>query len=651
MSISQPSRVVYSIDVPEVNGFSAAFRYNFFVPDEAKNDTGGVSTSVLMRPAAQLGASFMQYSVTRVPRLVEFNWTILKIIGSGGVLSELEQRNNAFRTSPQYGSLISDNMDKVVTEDYFSSFNFVGISFHDGEIDSKAVELIQGTKALQTLGDDNRSYANDHGSAMQLASNLPNQVKAQFVSKAMTNPRLTYGATFSQLPMEGTSQDFPVKHTNALPTVDTYYSDLARASINVQVSSRLLHDLVNKSIKDPSSVTSSDLSGLHGYSKALKQSANQQTNFNVSEQDYKTFVPYVDVKKQSTATHAQKYRAELVGYIIDKVEVLPDGTLNPYPPIVIEDPNVGKSADVRVKFKSRYIYTIRSIVMLTMSAISDDNGDVATIRVLVSSKPSNPINIETVDYEAPPPPADVGFVWDYRNDKLMLKWAFPVTSQRDIKQFQVFKRKSIYDSFELQQVYDFDDSAIKFDEFIREIPSHELVQKLTSPCTYYIDDEFDWNVNTNEQRSVIYAVCAIDAHGLTSNYSAQFRVWFDRFKNKLVSKLVSHTGAPKTYPNMYVEGEAFTNTIKLEANSFRKIKLYFTPSCYYTFDNNNAYTPLYATKQVGGSYKLQFLNLDNFRDQSIDIDIDNPTGLDPTFNTQLEQAFSNVDVSSLKLVL
>jgi len=266
---------------------------------------------------------------------------------------------------------------------------------------------------------------------------------------------------------------------------------------------------------------------------------------------------------------------------------------------------------------------------VTIPAINDDDGSLAIVQFLVSSKPSNKVYVSTLKLDAPPPPSDIDFIWNYETDDngnpigLMVTWAFPVTSERDIKQFQVFKRTSVDNPFELQKQYNFDDSIVKFP--YPENPDPSVIENLTSPACYWIDDAFDWNVNTSQKKGVIYTVAAIDAHGQTSNYGAQFLVWFDRYQNKLQKKLVSHLGAPKPYPNLYLQAELFVDTIKVKGPHTTTMKVYFNPEYYYLFDDQNRYVQVLQTNQVGGSYRLQFLNADNLKSAELDIFIDDRT--------------------------
>jgi hypothetical protein len=620
--ISQPSKLVYVVDVPEVKDFVATFSYNFFTPDESVNDTGGVPSPALSRPGANVDAAFIQWSLTRVPREVNFSFSLPKLADIGNVVSAQAQRDNANRTTgAQDGSLILRNIDKVINEDYFAINGFVAVNFHDGEIDNKIHYLVSGVLATQALESEHPDSTSHYKAAQGLTAVLPNTIKPHFVSRALTIPDLAYGAQFYLPPTSpvGATGGYQ-RPTTAVRFINSYYDRLKRVAVNAQINAKLLQGLIDKTIRDPTTSMAADVSHMHGFARSARQATNQRFSPAVAENDYKTFVPYIDIQKRKTALHHQKYGKEIVGFIIDKFEVLVDGTTVPLPPIVVDSPHVAMSGDFRVKFNTRYCYAIRTIAQLTLPAIDDNNGDVATVRVLISSKPSNKVYVQTTKFDAPPPPGDIDLVWNYETNKLLVTWAFPVWSQQDIKQFQVFRRSSLDHPFQLQKSYNFDDSSVKFPD--NENPDPRLVEYLTSPCQFYVDDDFDATVYISEAKSFIYAVTCIDAHGLSSPLSAQYRVWFDPFKNKLQMQHVSHLGAPKSYPNLYLDGDVFVNTVKVSGPHSKQMKLYFNPEYYYLYDDQNRMQPVLATLQRGGSYQLQFINTDNGKSQSINVTID-----------------------------
>lgn len=623
-TMSQPSRGIYVLDVPEAADLTATFRYNFFTPDESINETGGVPAYALARPADQIDASYVQYAVTRVPRMVTLSFSVPRLADVGSQVSEQALRDATnLGSGAQDGNLILSNIDKVVFEDYLSSNGFVSLNFHDARLAERVHDLVSGSLAQQTMEDEHDGNTSHYRAAQRLKGLLPSDIKSQFLYRSLANPQQAYGATFYAQPSSaGTGAQGALTTTDAAKrVVDPFFERMKAVSVNVQVSSRFLQDMVNRAISDPTAPASGDMATMYKYAKSAKQAVNQTLSPAISESDYRAFIPYVTVRKQNTATQAQRYVSELVGYIIDKYEVLPDGTTKAHPPIVVESPFATSTADFQVKFNTTYCYTVRAVALMTLQAIDDDNGDVATLQVLVSSKPCNKVYVDTLELDAPPTPADIDFTWDYEANQLMVCWAFPVTSQRDIKQFQVFRRGGTDEPFQLQKVYDFDDSVVRFPA--RENPDPRLVERLTSPCSFYVDPDFDWNVNTSQQKALIYAVAAIDAHGLTSPLSAQFQVWFDRWQNRLQLRLVSHAGSPKAYPNLYLDGDAFVDTVKVKGPNSKQLKLYFNPEYYYLYDAQDRYVPVLATAQDGGGYVLQFINLDSGKGQSMDIVIDN----------------------------
>jgi len=613
MSISQPSREIYVIDVPESKELQGTFFYNFFVPDESVNETGGVPLNVLARQGSEIDSSFIQYSITRAPRFVQLSFIAPKLADVGNQVSDKLMRDNAFRTTGmQDGSLILRNIGKVVNEDDFASNNYVSVHFHDGDVDKKVHQLVSGSISQLSLSEDVDQNNSPYKLAQRLIPMLPKSISPHWLTQALTDPQNSYGGRFNAKKQE----------TGAVKrgALRSYFQRLAAVGINTQINVKLLDELINKTIDDPTSTNAADIMHMHGYAKQVKQAVNQRFTTAVSESDYKTFVPFIDVKRHDTSPHAEKYAPQIVGYIIDKFEILSDGSTKVHSPIIIDSPYVTSTADFRVKFNANYCYTVRTVALLTMPAIDEDSGGLAMIKVLISSKPSNKIYVSTLKLRNPPPPADVNFVWNYETDKLMVTWAFPVTSERDVKQFQVFRRENIDHCFELQKVYNFDDSVVTFPN--PEIADTALVERLTSPATWWIDDEFKKDVNFAKDKGMIYTICAVDAHAQTSNYSAQYRVWFDRFKNKLQKELISHAGAPKPYPNLYLEGDIFENTIRVSGPHTKRLKLFFNPEHYFLYDDNGRIQRTLSTNQSGGSYKLQFINLDNLKGHDLTINID-----------------------------
>lgn len=604
MTVSLPSREIYVVDVPEVGDFRGEFHYNFFAPDESVSEIGGIPRDAIQRASTEIDDSFIQYATTRVPRFVVFKYTPPRISDGWRLSRDSLVRANAFGQLRTSEALIADNLDKIVDEDSFATHDFTTVNFQDGEIDDKVYQFVSGSYAQRTIDEAYDPDVAPYRASMQLYSSVDRQVKPHFLMKAMAQSQRSSGTRFFS--------------PGGKRIVDRYFTKLKSIAINAQLNSRLVHDIIDRSVRDPNSQFTSELHTLHRSTKSIQRSAQSRFKATISEDDFKTFVPFIDIKVPRMSQVTEDSEATLVGFVIDKLEVLPDGGTKTHQPIIIENPRTHMTADFQIKYGTSYVYTIRTIALFTIPAIDDDTGDIASLKVLISSKPSAKVFIKTTENVAPPPPNDLKFNWDYENDRLMVHWTFPTTTQRDVKKFQVFRRLDTDHPFELIKMYDFDDSQLKYPN--QERPRRSLIEDVPSAVTWYFDDDFK-----KENSKFIYAVASVDAHGYTSAYSAQFEVSYDIFKNQVVTKMVSHSGAPKPYPNLYLNSDTFVDTIRVSGEHSKRMKVYFNPEYYHLEDDSGRFIRTIATAQTGGSYKLQFINIDNQKSRTIDITVDDRT--------------------------
>ena len=138
------------------------------------------------------------------------------------------------------------------------------------------------------------------------------------------------------------------------------------------------------------------------------------------------------------------------------------------------------------------------------------------------------------------------------------------------------------------------------------------MEKLTSPKSYYLDAEF-----TKDSR-FIYTICAIDAHGYSSNYSIQFECYFDKFANKIIIKPVSLAGAPKVYPNAYLLRDTFVDTIR--DSNHKNLEIVFNPEFMTVLDANSNNLNVLKT-DADSSYQLQLINVDLQTQENIKINL------------------------------
>ena len=322
-----------------------------------------------------------------------------------------------------------------------------------------------------------------------------------------------------------------------------------------------------------------------------------------------------------------------MGYILEKFEILEGGLKNRLQSRVFGTTNISSGIDTKVKIGSSYLYQARTAVLFEYDAIDDITGKVYRASSLVLSRPSNTTTVHcTPNVKPPKAPTDLRFVWDYDNEYLHFYWAFPVEKERDVRYFQVFRRKTVNESFQLLAEYDFNDNLGSYErnEYIR--PS--LVTKMLGNIrTFYTDPEF------KKDSVYIYAVVALDAYGHSSGYSDQFVVHFDRTLNEIKAEAISPSDAPKAYPNFYMksnvdgfpENTNFTEDL-MRSSMAKKMTVYFSPDALsITSDNIDQNHLVYASK--GGNinfdtktqYLMQITNLDRQKTHVVPISLNKTT--------------------------
>ena len=174
---------------------------------------------------------------------------------------------------------------------------------------------------------------------------------------------------------------------------------------------------------------------------------------------------------------------------------------------------------------------------------------------------------------------------------------------------------------------DFDDSEI-LSVRSEMIPSFSNF-KSNMPVTNYLDYEYDID------KEYYYTLCSVDAHDLSSPYSSQFKVKYDRVNGKMRTETIAFAGAPKPYPNFTLKETLLVDCMKDSGHS--KMKIYFDPECL-VLDGpiqpkgeiKNATPIRYQENFIETSsgfkngpaipmYKLQIINLDRQQDQKLDI--------------------------------
>lgn len=615
MAETLPSNTSAIIDVPEVENLDAEFVYNFFTPDERQNRLGSLPQFINQTPSETFGSFYVNHTKS-LPRLVKLSW---QPITTG------RRPDIALNVS------IADNLRKIHSEETFTSDKFTTVHYQDGQSDQKY--RFFALRSLKEL--ENNRPTDQQSSPFDLSTVLndstPDQITAGFLADILSidSTGKSHGIKFVQ------------PNANA-QFLDTSLRSLADVRVNVRVNNKVMTQIL-QTVRENSIGVFPDESQSDIITQQAQQIQNQaiaNAHSAIINQNSFEFevLDYLDIRPISTNGYTPVIQA--VGYILEKTEYLNDGTTRSYDPIVIEDPFTAVTFDPQVRYGATYGYRIKSIFYVDIQAQDIETKQNVLVTFLVSSQISPEVQVTTEEFDPPPPPADFNLTWDYGEQVLRCTWNLPVNSQRDIKYLQLFRRKSIFEPFEMLRMWDFNDSLVNdpvtgFVIGYNETPDITLVEKSTNvpprPTGFFLDREF-----TKDSR-FIYAVAAIDAHGFSSPFSIQFEASFDRFANKLVKKLASHSGAPKPYPNAYLNQDTFVDTVKDSGHT--KLLVVFNPDFITVRDAGQTDLRLLKTDSDNGRYRLQIINVDLQAQKVVDLFLQNKTIATPVF---IRSGFSNI---------
>ena len=120
----------------------------------------------------------------------------------------------------------------------------------------------------------------------------------------------------------------------------------------------------------------------------------------------------------------------------------------------------------------------------------------------------------------------------------------------------IYSRETISDDYIISSEYDFPDS----------------IDRSKIPRFY----EFrEYTVAVRPNTNYFFALCSIDAHGNSSNLSAQYKVRRDNVTGEVDIQLACPEGAPKQYPNILIPGKLALPSFK--SSGFRYMDVHFVP--------------------------------------------------------------------------
>lgn len=607
-TVSKQSNEIYSVQVSEISRFTSKFTYNFYVADEYVQANPAIPDVYKKQTINKNDINLASFSL-RVPRYVELNW-MLSYFGTKKI-SAVDLQSNSWRAISQDNLAINNYMPYS-----FSSFRSIENASEDinsginGELLTNSA-LSQATITENFLAKLMEDYQESAESSNLEFFRKEIETSSKCIEKIGNKSYETLGITFLK--------ESEIRNPSSYQTIKD----------NEKKFYMILNNSVIPDIFSTAPLTKQNLDQINKFSTSQKQND-------------------ISLKLRGDVGSITKElpngTISTIGYVIEKY-LIENDTFIKENTIFVNNPNTQSTIDVNVRYGATYLYAIRAFLQLEI-AIKPQNS--ANYHKSVFYLVGNPTitRIKCEENVPPPPPTELNFVWDYRKKELYVNWQMPFNSQRDITQFQILRRSSIQEPFELLEQQCFDFSSVKNTtgeiidgnnfEISKENSSYVNYQKY--PTFTFKDKEFLVDAENLKASKYIYTIASIDAHGLISNYGTQIEVTFDFFKNELVKKIVCDPGSPRPYPNLYLRTDLFKDVIQVSGLSSQKLKIYFMPEYFKLISYKTGINKLVTTNQDGsngGYYKLQFINLQNQKSDYLKIKIDDPKLL--TAKTEVEK--------------
>lgn len=575
-STSMPSKPIHFFDVPEVKTFDAEFKYNFFVNDESVDESGSkaingnLSTRFLRK-----GTADTSNLNARTPRYVKLSFGFQdskKAMFASRAAKQLSMRSEEI--------LKALNTGKIITEDDAAEERFTSMCLGNNSIDVDLENLMRLTL--------NRYVASESSIQDAITEfSKSTDVNSNFISTSMVPPSMNErpkGNVFS-----------------------TFAANEKKVKSQVQLNSSYAPMMLRKSVERGLSLF--DQSLISNYLISLDE-ITEEKDLDVTVDENIFDIPSLDQQKLDSPRFISE--AAVVGVIIEKSRIFGDKKY-PMPAIVITGQRPSEGYDSQVAYGQTYEYACRTIAKFRIPATTDD-GRTFIQTFLVASKPSQKVVITLTEDRAPSPPQDVNYYYEFDSKSLYITWSPPVNPQRDVKYYQIFRRESVKEPFELIANLDFDDSLVRSTPIERIDPS--ITTSFSLMPTFYIDSEFA------KSKSYIYALVAVDARQISSPYSTQIMVSFDNQKNKIQKNFVCYAGSPKQYPNWTLKNNFFVDSMK-DSNHDR-VNIYFNPEAYTLIRGNGEAIPAFYSTTIDpmSKYVFQFMNTDRLLEQKFEVRID-----------------------------
>ena len=578
MASSRKSNSAFIFDLPSVEHAQGVFRYNFFTKDESIDDLDEVTKTLnfLTNPDPSNRPRY-NLVVFNEPNFLQWDPEILGT-ANPGLLSVVRELFSRAQYDPGNQALAQFDGANLITAaqndlQLIPTAKFSDITFQDSNVDSKLLTLVQkavnrmiiaeNKKVLSEIDQERLDFlARRIGSQNDYSRILRREfqnISEDFLLNALNQTEALNEAFIDEVEKEEITQNV--------------FENIKSLTLNARINDKLLDSTISTVVNEGINLYTEELVSIQDLANEISEEGVSSATFGA---DAMYFTPIDLYLGSELPINTNKITLDIVGYTIDKFQDLGDGNVTPKQSLFVNSihnrlggTNVVTVNDYNVAYGTSYTYSVRAIYLMS---VPTKNGDqTASGFFLVSSKPSNTVHIKTHEMTPPEPPSDFIVTFDHREQKPLLMWGFPFNRQNDVKRFQVLRRRTISEPFELIRELDFDDSIIKYDT--PEFVSPHLKRKFKNPMTFFVDEKFE------RDQDYIYTLRSVDAHGQMSGYSEQIHARYDRFTNKLITRLISirgaSTGCPVQYPNFYIDEKVLHETAKDSHHS--RVKLYLDP--------------------------------------------------------------------------
>ena len=566
-----PAISIPILDVPEPEKIDAEFIYNYFLPNERESENTYADRESFLRHGRKFA------------RQVELNFTPLSaVVPNSPVLSEIQLSSREKRR------LLTRNKRKILPETELMGVDFLSVKLQDATISSRILSNVEALLKFKK----GSSYAID-----------PLETVLTYASETTEN--IDGQEILDSVDVNGSNEYVTIDPATGKPFEVQKSGDVNSLTFNFMMAQKFSADIANAAIKTPLSPAVNVFNGaIDELNNAQAQARTNNSSRKIKASDFvRSFTP-IQMEKMGLDDVFLGGNT-VMGYRIRRYRTdQPNKTKD----IFVTDANASKYVDRSVVYGFEYNYAISVIYLIRFFAYRPGSTGVVAADALIESRESPSINVTCKERVPPDAPDGLEF-YLMQNGELVLEWDYPVNPKEDIKRFQVFRRKTVDEAFELICEIDFDDSTIQTKRY--ETIAPYVNKKYDVPRTYYCDPQF------NLDSKFIYAVCSVDAHDLSSGYSEQFQVSFDKFDAKLQVDMISEKNAPKPYPNFMLRTQLTEDAIR--DSNHTSLSCYFDPEYLKVFDANKEEINFLQTSKDEVSYKLQLIHL-NFQ-QSVVADI------------------------------